>query len=707
MTMNGYAGAAGIDDSVSVAEYKRQLATLQEIRSIAEGIELNLPQICVVGDQSSGKSSLLAGITDINFPVSSGICTKAPIVVECQCDKSVSKDVYEIEKDGRYKEVAKPEDLAEQIKGLQNEELLAKGVKISTKEIRVRVRGPTQINIIVIDLPGIIHSGEGQTEVKELISAYIKKEQTLVLLVSEAKQDDEGCCAIDMARASDQSSERTLRVFTKCDMWDSQASKKNFKERMNDSAVDLKLSPHAVVCCLHGEGKYDSKGEEDVLTKELSRISVPRDRYGVSALKERLPLIYANLIRTNLPTLEQNIEEKLKETREKLSEIGEERKDSQALLFECQNVLLTALEQDLRASISEHFRTFQEAIHATETNMTQRWSDSKFVEDLFACPFFQGNSALQACMKDVVGWWRPLMEEYVNEVEYATRGHIRDIFVQHAPWIPEALLIAIDRCWEVECTVIFTDLKKIFLNRLLKEAPWGTVNHYLTSVFKGEEALPEDLIEMASAMCAEKSQTRSIFMTDKAQIQQVLQEAKERWSAQFQKKSLHQQQQLRLFHAVKACWTVEHKTFTDYILKETREQLLEPHHRWILSIRSNTNILEAASEAPSIEKYRQDLKDKLGRLSGCKRRLSIMKDDCVGSSWSKRARREKFSGSPAASGAGKGTEKAKKALTVEEEDAEMEEEEEELQEEELEEEEEEEQSQAVSNKAENAKSTQH
>ncbi len=70
--------------------YIRNLQVLQEIRDKCDG-ELNLPQICVFGDQSSGESSVLTCITGITFPVKSGICTKAPIVVECRHDQTLQQ----------------------------------------------------------------------------------------------------------------------------------------------------------------------------------------------------------------------------------------------------------------------------------------------------------------------------------------------------------------------------------------------------------------------------------------------------------------------------------------------------------------------------------------------------------------------------------------------------------------------------------------
>ena len=55
------------------------LQVLQEIRDKGGG-ELNLPQICVVGDQSSGKSSALTCITGITFTVIMCVC-----VCVCVC----------------------------------------------------------------------------------------------------------------------------------------------------------------------------------------------------------------------------------------------------------------------------------------------------------------------------------------------------------------------------------------------------------------------------------------------------------------------------------------------------------------------------------------------------------------------------------------------------------------------------------------------
>jgi hypothetical protein len=145
-------------------EYIRQLQVLQDIRDKCVG-QLNLRrlmQICVVGDQSSGKSSALACISGIAFPVKSRIGTKAPIVVECRHDPTLELPVFEIQ--DRNSQLCRPVDLralASEIENIQNQLLNSDGISgsnperpkicYSSDEIRVKVRGPEQIDLVVVE----------------------------------------------------------------------------------------------------------------------------------------------------------------------------------------------------------------------------------------------------------------------------------------------------------------------------------------------------------------------------------------------------------------------------------------------------------------------------------------------------------------------------------------------------------------------------
>ena len=69
-------------DADSNNDYKTNLADPTMLEKIDKlfacnvGHYIDLPQIVVVGDQSSGKSSVLAGLMDLPFPRDSGLCTR-------------------------------------------------------------------------------------------------------------------------------------------------------------------------------------------------------------------------------------------------------------------------------------------------------------------------------------------------------------------------------------------------------------------------------------------------------------------------------------------------------------------------------------------------------------------------------------------------------------------------------------------------------
>lgn len=52
------------------------LVKIDKLFECGVGDLVNLPQIVVVGDQSSGKSSVLEGLVDHPFPRDSGLCTR-------------------------------------------------------------------------------------------------------------------------------------------------------------------------------------------------------------------------------------------------------------------------------------------------------------------------------------------------------------------------------------------------------------------------------------------------------------------------------------------------------------------------------------------------------------------------------------------------------------------------------------------------------
>ena len=74
------------------------LEKIDELFTRGVGQYVALPQIVVVGDQSSGKSSVLEGLTNLPFPRDSGLCTRfaTQIIFRRQQETRISVSVIPV-----------------------------------------------------------------------------------------------------------------------------------------------------------------------------------------------------------------------------------------------------------------------------------------------------------------------------------------------------------------------------------------------------------------------------------------------------------------------------------------------------------------------------------------------------------------------------------------------------------------------------------
>lgn len=78
---------SGPSISTSVAKDLGDQALLDKIDRLRElnvGALVSLPQLVVVGDQSSGKSSVLESLTGFSFPRAAGLCTRYATQITCR-----------------------------------------------------------------------------------------------------------------------------------------------------------------------------------------------------------------------------------------------------------------------------------------------------------------------------------------------------------------------------------------------------------------------------------------------------------------------------------------------------------------------------------------------------------------------------------------------------------------------------------------------
>ncbi|KAM6930346.1 dynamin-1-like protein isoform 2-T2 [Xenentodon cancila] len=222
---------------------------LQEVFLTVGAEVVQLPQIVVVGSQSSGKSSVLESLVGRDFlPRGSGIVTRRPLVLQLVNvaplqERLRPEDGNGVKQNGQnsYPGV-KAEDWAtflhcknqiftdfmeirREIEA-ETERTLGGNKGISPEPIYLKIFSPNVLNLTLVDLPGITKVPVGdqpeniEEQVQEMILSFISNPNSLILAVSPANSDLATSDALKLAREVDQDGRRTLLVVSKLDLMD-------------------------------------------------------------------------------------------------------------------------------------------------------------------------------------------------------------------------------------------------------------------------------------------------------------------------------------------------------------------------------------------------------------------------------------------------------------------------------------------------------
>ncbi|RWS18723.1 Dynamin-like protein, partial [Leptotrombidium deliense] len=188
-----------------------------------DGLNLDLPQIAVVGGQSAGKSSVLENFVGRDFlPRGSGIVTRCPLVLQLIHHSNEEYGVF------LHNQTKKFYDFNEIREEIQNEtdRKIGNNKNVSSDPINLRVYSPNVLDLTLIDLPGITRNPVGdqpkdiEQQIIKVVLDYISRENCLILAVSAANQDLATSDAIKVASQVDPDGERTIGVLTKLDLMD-------------------------------------------------------------------------------------------------------------------------------------------------------------------------------------------------------------------------------------------------------------------------------------------------------------------------------------------------------------------------------------------------------------------------------------------------------------------------------------------------------
>ncbi|TQB69135.1 hypothetical protein MPDQ_002318 [Monascus purpureus] len=322
------------------------------------GEYIDLPQLVVVGDQSSGKSSVLEGLTKLPFPRDSGLCTRfaTQIIFRRAVDSDVRRIVASVipapdANDDRASKLRawKGEDLQDlvaasfsrmmveihELMGLSNPKDTSTTVKptFSKDVFRLEISGPNEDHLSVIDVPGIFkNTTSGLTSkadiqmVREMILGYMKNPRSIMLTVVPANVDIATQEIIEMARDLDPEGERTLGVLTKPDLIDKGAEQKTI-QIVQSNGLSMKLG-WILVRNLGQQELLDGADrdlEEEAFRHKHPWNSLDPSKFGIKALKIRLQEIVTENVRRAFPLVRAEVTKRLRASRKAIEALGPER----------------------------------------------------------------------------------------------------------------------------------------------------------------------------------------------------------------------------------------------------------------------------------------------------------------------------------------------------------------------------------------------
>lgn len=178
-----------------------------------------------MGDQSSGKSSVLEALSGIPFPRGSGLVTRCPIRMVMKRARDGQPWSAKVST-SRNPTPAMAKDINELNLMMDQcmNELCAGSNSFSTDSVIVDLISPDACDLTVVDLPGIIRTvtaGQNTSvieQVNRLIKAYLMDKRTIILAVIPANQDIATVDILERAQSVDPTGQRTIGVITKTDL---------------------------------------------------------------------------------------------------------------------------------------------------------------------------------------------------------------------------------------------------------------------------------------------------------------------------------------------------------------------------------------------------------------------------------------------------------------------------------------------------------
>uniref|UniRef100_A0A671X3T5 Dynamin-1-like protein n=1 Tax=Sparus aurata TaxID=8175 RepID=A0A671X3T5_SPAAU len=333
---------------------------LQDVFNTVGADIIQLPQIAVVGTQSSGKSSVLESLVGRDLlPRGTGVVTRRPLILQLvHVDPGDARKNDEIGKskklsylrnrDGeewgkflhtKNKIYTDFDEIRQEIEN-ETERISGNNKGISDEPIHLKIFSPHVVNLTLVDLPGITKVPVGdqpkdiEVQIRDLILKHISNPNCIILAVTAANTDMATSEALKVAREVDPDGRRTLAVVTKLDLMDAGT---DAMDVLMGRVIPVKLGLIGVV----NRSQLDINNKKSVadairdehafLQKKYPSLA---NRNGTKYLARTLNRLLMHHIRDCLPELKTRINVLAAQYQSLLSSYGEPVEDQSATLLQ-------------------------------------------------------------------------------------------------------------------------------------------------------------------------------------------------------------------------------------------------------------------------------------------------------------------------------------------------------------------------------------
>ncbi|VVC44411.1 Dynamin-type guanine nucleotide-binding (G) domain,Dynamin, GTPase region, conserved site,Dynamin [Cinara cedri] len=320
------------DESPNVDQHQIQLNPMDSLITVMNKLQdifsttdrsqnIDLPQIVVVGSQSSGKSSVLESLVGKSFlPRGTGIVTRTPLVLHLINPTTIKTENL---RSPHLKDWAtfhhKPNMIFYDFNKVRKEieertiELAGDKKNITNKPIVVNIYSRHLYNLSFVDLPGLTQIAVQdqpkniKQQIEKLNLHYISNPNSIILAVVAANVDIACSESLLIAKSVDPDGDRTIAVVTKIDIMDAGT---DATDCLSGKIIPVKLG---IVGVINRSQKDVNKNKSIEQSREeekkffQERYANIADKHGTGVLGKRLQCLLIKKIKETFPDLKRQL----------------------------------------------------------------------------------------------------------------------------------------------------------------------------------------------------------------------------------------------------------------------------------------------------------------------------------------------------------------------------------------------------------------